>query len=129
MKSGKSESLSVEKSCASRICGGEDCFLASIDRSIAFGALRLDGERRVVCAHGALTRRLPVSVDTYLGKRIGDFDEALAPRIKDLERWLLEIVSSRKGVFFEKNCLILSAILHVLVSCYQCRMKATAPLI
>lgn len=103
MKSSESGNSSVERSCELRICGGEDCFLASIDRSIAFGAFRLDGELRVVCAHGALTRRVPVSADTYIGKRIGDLDEALTPRMKDLERWLLDVVSSRKGVFFEKR--------------------------
>ena len=103
MKSSESRNSSVEKSCELRICGGEDCFLASIDRSIAFGAIRLDGELRVVCAHGALTRRLPESTDAYIGKRIGDLDEALTPHMKDLERWLFDVVSSRKGVFFEQK--------------------------
>ena len=75
--------------------------MASFDRSVAFGACRLDPDLRVVCAHGALTQRLPRSAEDYIGKLVREMDESFLPEGRNVERRLLDVLAEQKGVFFE----------------------------
>lgn len=101
MKSEQSDISSGAGRCGLTTCRGDDCFLANFDRSVAFGACRLDSDLRVVCAHGALIQRLPRSSQEYLGKRLRELDDSFLPDGKKVERRLLNVLSERKGVFFE----------------------------
>lgn len=92
---------SAAERCGSATCRGEDCFLASFDRAVVFGACRLDPDLRIVCAHGALVQRLPRPTSEYVGKRLSQLDDSLLPEAKIVERRLLEVLRQQKGVFFE----------------------------
>ena len=101
MKSGQSDILSGTGQCGSTTCRGEDCFLANFDRTVAFGACRLDSDLRVVCAHGALIQRLPRPLPDYIGKLVREMDDSLLPAGRSVERRLLNVLAEQKGVFFE----------------------------
>ncbi len=70
--------------------------MASLDRTVAIGACRLDPGLRVVCAHGALTQRLPRTAEDYIGKLVREMDDSFLPEGKKIERRLLDVLAEQK---------------------------------
>lgn len=101
MESGQSDLSSGAGRCGLTTCRGDDCFLANFDRTVAFGACRLDPDLRVVCVHGALIQRLPRPPADYIGKLVREMDDSFLPQGRSVERRLLNVLAGQKGVFFE----------------------------
>jgi nitrogen fixation/metabolism regulation signal transduction histidine kinase len=101
MIAGQSVCASVDEHGGSAMCRGDNCFLASFDRAVAFCACRLDSELRIACAHGALVQRLPRPTIEYVGKRLSELDDSILPEVRSVERRLYDILGQQKGVFFE----------------------------
>jgi hypothetical protein len=49
-----------------------------------------------VCAHGALTQRLPRTAEDYIGKLVREMDDSFLPEGKKIERRLLDVLAEQK---------------------------------
>ena len=82
-------------------CAENKCILSSFDQGTAFGVCLLDKQLRLTAAYGPLLRRLPHSVDSYVGMRVGDLSQSLLPASNLIEAQLRELASQEKYACFE----------------------------